>query len=560
MVSSRLFWLLVLPSVLWGYFDKESEVPPWMNGYSHRSAVWKDSSMLHDWYTHDPWHILNEITLDAGQGLCLDTVDMRAHRPNYGSEEMRKNWVFVPIGGKIYGAPFADSERCIFADSGSTGEILSKILEGAGHKGMANWVPVDGGIIGFAIMVSDPPKDPNESDGVRCGSPKCRSNIVWSRLRGVDAPGASALANEIVKNVGDGASAASAYASSLEFELERVGVVDRWSSGPIMFEKPRVRGIPEMRKITDEMQKKYPEAVKAYDRIYHKVKDYAATEENYELHDRVVQKLHSLDPFFGHYAPLEGYEGGKPSLVGPVGYWLGAGSPGGEVPNTHNEVHYVDYRHGGKVVWNAAERYSTNAHKWRLPRKWIYPRAGAPDYGYDPNHPGPLPLVHRRLVETLRKIDGEQAGKLEEIHRKMFSDLQGIHRDCTGPHSGFVAQAERQKARLLSDYGRSQSELLLDVHRERMKFFEKPRKPTDSLVELFGQGQGLLMEGLGTSHGELFQNLGRAHRACTATSQIVAAVESAEAQKARIIREAAAAGAKLLEEYHAKRMEIVGKF
>ena len=326
-----------------------------------------------------------------------------------------------------------------------------------------------------------------------------------------------------------------------------------------MFEKPRVRSIPGMRQISDEIQEKYPEAVAAYDRIYHKIKDYAITEENYELHDRVVQKLHSQDPLFGHYAPLEGHEeGGKPSVVGPVGYWLGQGSPGEETPNTHNEVHYAGYRHGQKAVWNVNEQYSIHAHKWRLLIKWIYPRPGAPNYGYDPEHPGPLPLVHQKLVKELRELDIEQAEKFEQTHSTMFTNLQGAHLGCTGPQADVVGRAEREKARLLTGSGKKELDTLLAVHQERMKFFEKPRELIDSLEKLFNDTQAKLMEDLGGNHRELLQNLERAHRPCTGAA--VMSVHTAERKKGKIIRDAGTEGSGVLEEYHVKRMEMVKKF
>ena len=167
MKIGRIFLSFIFLGTARAYFDKESEVPPWMDGYGHRSAVWRDAAMVHNWYTHDPWLILNEITLTAGEGLCFDTVDMRVHRLNYGAEGVRRNWAFIPIEGKIYAAPFGDSERCIFAGAQSTGDILAKVVKGTNHAPMVNWVPKDEDIIGFAVMVSEPTKDETEDHGVQ---------------------------------------------------------------------------------------------------------------------------------------------------------------------------------------------------------------------------------------------------------------------------------------------------------------------------------------------------------------------------------------------------------
>ena len=97
--------------------------------------------MLQNWNTHDPWQILDEITMKAGEGLCMDALDMRIHRKNYGIKE-RVWWAFVPINGKIHGAPFGHTQdRCIFSDAKNSWDILTKIGPATGFDPLKDWSP-----------------------------------------------------------------------------------------------------------------------------------------------------------------------------------------------------------------------------------------------------------------------------------------------------------------------------------------------------------------------------------------------------------------------------------
>ena len=521
------FCLFCLFKTSFAYFKSISEVPAWMDRLNQRETHWKGGeAMLHEWYTHDPWHILDEISMDAKEGLCLDTLDMVLHRKNFGIEQ-RQYWVFVPIDNKMYAAPFGNSDRCIFSGSDSAQAILAKIGPATKYAPLSGWVLKERDIVGLAI---------SNSSKTECTSPRCRSNIVWSRLR--------------VTKRSEG--------KPREFEWERVGVVDRWSSGSIFEERPHVRGIPSMQDVIGEMWERYPEALEIA-KVAIKNKDSSDAEEKYEFHDRAIQKLHVADPNFGHYASLDGEDGG-PALKGDAGYWLGAGAPVGEPTNEHNEVHYVKFLKYGERIWFTNKKYSIYAHKWRIPRKWVYPRPGAPNYGYDLNHPGPMPLSQQKLIDKLQKLDRDQAEQFEEIHDDMIRNVESVHKNCA-TESNLVTEAEQRKMQLIVDSHGEQMNLLSSIHRERMGFFQKPRELTDSLERLFSETQRRLKTGIEQLHRDLSRDLQNAYESCVSSNSFnVSLVRDAEERKGRSIRDANTEKVDLLDNFHQQRMDIVKKF
>ena len=106
-----------------------------------------------------------------------------------------------------------------------------------------------------------------------------------------------------------------------------------------------------------------------------------------EFLDRVIQKLHSIDPRFGYIRKMSGRHG---EFFGPddIAYYEGVGNPQGK--NMNQGTIFVDHiTIGGNPNtlhgWIKVTDYPANL---RPLAQWIYPRPGAPNYGYDPNHPG----------------------------------------------------------------------------------------------------------------------------------------------------------------------------
>ena len=132
-------------------------------------------------------------------------------------------------------------------------------------------------------------------------------------------------------------------------------------------------------------------------------------------------------------------------------------------------------------MWGSNGPYSLYAHKWRIPRQWVYPRKGGPNYGYDPGHSGPMPIVQQKLIDELRELDKNQAQQVERIHRSMFQGLGGVDQNIVNA---------------LNQYVSKQMELLLSTHNERMSYFTPPRKLTDDLEGLFTQTQADCLKAL----------------------------------------------------------------
>ena len=106
----------------------------------------------------------------------------------------------------------------------------------------------------------------------------------------------------------------------------------------------------------------------------------------WEFIDRSIQKMHSIDSRFGYRLRHRGQNPKYPVIsVDTVGIYYGTGDPQGDRDNHY----YVDFIKGrgtslGGVGWHSPNRTQPYFSQW------IYPRPGALNYGYDPNHPGPI--------------------------------------------------------------------------------------------------------------------------------------------------------------------------
>ena len=103
--------------------------------------------------------------------------------------------------------------------------------------------------------------------------------------------------------------------------------------------------------------------------------------EDWEFLDRVVQKLHSIDPRFGYRESwnLENPDDTSVSFS-TIAYFTGVGDPWG----AQDDLNFVDIiapTHPKSVYWGLPEDVGHTINKW------VFPRPGSPDYGYG----SPLP-------------------------------------------------------------------------------------------------------------------------------------------------------------------------
>ena len=114
--------------------------------------------------------------------------------------------------------------------------------------------------------------------------------------------------------------------------------------------------------------------------------------ESWEFADRVVQKLHSINPRFGYGRAYPGRSNSY-FMTDFVVYFQGSGNPQGTVNDTEGTLEGIDYltvnRQRAVVTnWYIVEEVTREGHEGDI--EWVYPRPGAPNYGYDPDYPGPV--------------------------------------------------------------------------------------------------------------------------------------------------------------------------
>ena len=149
--------------------------------------------------------------------------------------------------------------------------------------------------------------------------------------------------------------------------------------------------MPNLHNVVRRLAQQHPEALRNLGGNPFSWGDYVHNQQgnvqSMEFLDRVIQKLHSIDPRFGYIRKKSGRSG---EFFGPddIAYYEGVGNPQGK--NMNEGTVFVDHiTVGGNPNtihgWIKVTDYPEN---FRSLAQWIYPRPGAPNYGYDPNHPG----------------------------------------------------------------------------------------------------------------------------------------------------------------------------
>ncbi len=156
-----------------------------------------------------------------------------------------------------------------------------------------------------------------------------------------------------------------------------------------------VEGVSDAKKIAEDMAKQHASALRvAYNGG---LPGGVTTNKHTEFWDRVIQKLHSLNDGFGYIGHIK--SDGKLNVrladllcyIPDTQHRPSQGNPTG---NTE-EFFQVDFIGGGPdkhLRWSHGsmeERRRLKDNEGKVGR-CVFPRPGAPNYGYVPNHPGPV--------------------------------------------------------------------------------------------------------------------------------------------------------------------------
>ena len=146
-----------------------------------------------------------------------------------------------------------------------------------------------------------------------------------------------------------------------------------------------VHRMPDLYDVVKDMARDYPDTLSKVDKT-------SKDDKAWEFTDRVIQKLHSIDPRFGYRE--RDLSWGNPNVLTPFMsidtfvYAEGAHSAQDHT-NTNGPIQVVDFI-GGASGPNPRPRWGPVewANDPGAYTKLVYPRPGAPNYGYDPGHPG----------------------------------------------------------------------------------------------------------------------------------------------------------------------------
>ncbi len=156
-----------------------------------------------------------------------------------------------------------------------------------------------------------------------------------------------------------------------------------------------VEGVSDAKKVAEDLAKQYASALRvAYNGG---LPGGVTTNKHTEFWDRVIQKLHSLNDGFGYIGHFR--SDGKLNVrladllcyIPDIQHRPSQGNPTG---NTE-EFFQVDFIGGGPdrhLRWSHGsmeERRRLKDNEGKVGR-CVFPRPGAPNYGYVPNHPGPV--------------------------------------------------------------------------------------------------------------------------------------------------------------------------
>ena len=336
----------------------------------------------------------------SSNGICVDH-NMKNNwstiiHPGYSNEPLEVQgspWIFIPMDdGKVYATVYEHLRSANDPVMGGNGgqvcklgvgqntlaEVISNLvdhakaihLEGQAQRDaiapIQDWYPQPGDILGFAVSTYG--REPRD---YRSGSLNERSDIVWIRVPDYNAVNKG---GEIVGRSSDSSTTTTSTTTS--------------STTPD-FTSPKQ--IPDLHNVVRRLAQQHPEALRNLGGNPFSWGDYVYNQQSnvqsMEFLDRVIQKLHSIDPRFGY---IRKHSGRHDEFFGPddIAYYEGVGNP--QSKNMNQGTVFVDHIvvggnpntiHGWVKVTDYPEDIKPLA-------QWIYPRPGAPNYGYDPNHPG----------------------------------------------------------------------------------------------------------------------------------------------------------------------------
>ena len=296
------------------------------------------------------------------RGICFDRPlwDEWPHIPGHtlypdwdSSPVVGKTYVVAKFNGRYYGGRWDFFVRgrgsCKLGHAGKIGgpngihmENIKKLYYELGTDQIRvapmdrTWVLQLGDVIGFFVT------------SIAQSNTRERSNIYWYRVPKEDGSGGGAVSNGRGNN----------------------------NNG-----QDTRRKMPNLYHLTEEVAREHPEALK---------KSGHNTREGWEFLDRVIQKLHSVDPRFGYrWRHRARNPNDKIISFDMFAYYEGEGNPQGKTNRSGNLI-MVDFIYGASTpnprlrTWRP-EHWSKDPNTFS---EWVYPRPGAPNYGYDPNFGG----------------------------------------------------------------------------------------------------------------------------------------------------------------------------
>ena len=341
----------------------------------------------------------------SSDGICIDHTmknvwEETAH-PDSASESYTiqgNPWIFIPLDGTIYATTYEDlrsksdplvgefgGEICKLGnDQNTLSGVISNLVdhakkthltgatERAAVEPIKDWYPQPDDILGFAVSTVA---------NIREGTLEERSHIVWVRIpdyNTVDEGG------EIVGRSSDSSTTTTTTTTTTSTTIST-------TTSSTTQDFPSSKQIPYLHDVVRRLSRQHPEALRNLGGNPFSWGDYVHNQQgnvqSMEFLDRVIQKLHSIDPRFGY---IRKHSGRHDKFFGPddIAYYEGVGNPQGK--NMNEGTVFVDHItvggnpntiHGWVKVTDYPENFKSIA-------QWIYPRPGAPNYGYDPNHPG----------------------------------------------------------------------------------------------------------------------------------------------------------------------------
>ena len=166
--------------------------------------------------------------------------------------------------------------------------------------------------------------------------------------------------------------------------------------------------------IVQKIAREYPHTFKNLNAGYRQRGKHTQDPKAWELTDRIIQKLHSIDPRFGYIVN----DAHKFYSLDRIGYYTGEGNPQGKsYLETNRQIQAVDFLVIGSgndsrlAGWHREEHTLFEKHPSAF--VWMYPRPGAPNYGYDPDYP------------IKKKPNKKRGGKMETKEPRETLEVRG---------------------------------------------------------------------------------------------------------------------------------------